>query len=513
MSDPNSSKLNEPNVMGIVKNAILILDLLAERKRNRHIERFYPDEGPLRRELYRPHIAFFKAGKVCRERAIIAANRIGKSEGVGGYEMACHLTGNYPAWWEGRVFDRPVNAWACGSTGQTVRDIVQYKLLGRPGQEGTGMIPGEFIAHETIRKKPGGVPDAVESVRIKHASGGYSYLTFKSFDQKRKAFEGTEQDVIWLDEEAPLDIYGECLIRTMTVDGIILLTFTPLMGLSDVVLNFMPEGLMPKKKKWMDADLMGGFKGKKFIVNATWDDAPHLTEEDKEDIWEGTPLHLRDARAKGIPQLGAGVIYPILEEDITIDDFAIPPFFPRFFALDIGWNATAASWYAWDREVDVLYLTSVYKQGQRSPADHVTAIHARGDWIPGVIDPAAIGRGQLDGKRMIDEYMNLGLNLGKADNAVEAGIFAVWQRLTSGRLKIFKSCVQWFGEYRIYRRDDNGKVMAKQEDHLMDTTRYAVLSGLYIAALPPYDEEEEFYYGERSRTRATKRSAGYFGIY
>ena len=75
------------------------------RRRNRRkIDFYYPDEGPLRRELYIPHQKFFAAGARYRERLLIAANRIGKSEGVGAYETACHLTGEYPKWWVGRRF-------------------------------------------------------------------------------------------------------------------------------------------------------------------------------------------------------------------------------------------------------------------------------------------------------------------------------------------------------------------------------------------------------------------------
>ncbi len=40
----------------------------------------------------------------------MAANRVGKTEGAGGYEMTCHLTGRYPHWWEGRRFSGPVRA-------------------------------------------------------------------------------------------------------------------------------------------------------------------------------------------------------------------------------------------------------------------------------------------------------------------------------------------------------------------------------------------------------------------
>ncbi|MFN8829168.1 MAG: terminase large subunit domain-containing protein [Labrys sp. (in: a-proteobacteria)] len=80
---------------------------------------------------------------------------------------------------------------------------------------------------------------------IRHATGGWSSLGFKSYQQGRGSFEGTERDVIWLDEECEMDVYGECLIRTATTNGIVIVTFTPLEGLSDVVLQFMPADMRP----------------------------------------------------------------------------------------------------------------------------------------------------------------------------------------------------------------------------------------------------------------------------
>ena len=218
----------------------------------------------------------------------------------------------------------------------------------------------------------------------------------------------------------------------------------------------------------------------KYVVMASWDDAPHLSDAQKEELWEGIPPHQRDARSKGIPQLGSGAIYPVIEERITVDDFEIPEYWPRAYALDVGWNCTAAIWGAWDRQSDTVFLYSAYKQGQAEPPVHVDAIKSRGDWIPGVIDPAARGKSQKDGQRLFNEYRSMGLELSLSENAVEAGIHAVFRRMASGRLKIFKSLNQWFEEYRLYRRDENGKIV-KENDHLMDCTKYLILSGMGIA--------------------------------
>jgi phage terminase large subunit-like protein len=219
---------------------IQLLEEKAKRLATRKLFGYYPDDGPLRRELYPKHLEFFKAGTEHRERLFLAANRVGKTEGAGGFEVALHLTGRYPIWWPGRRFDRPTNWWAAGNTGKTTRDIIQAKLFGPLSGLGTGLIPKEDIVGQPSAKQ--GVPNAFDTAFIKHTSGGVSQLQLKSYDQRRTAFEGTEQDGIWLDEEPPQDIYTECLLRTMTNNGLIMLTFTPLMGMSEVVLSFLPGG-------------------------------------------------------------------------------------------------------------------------------------------------------------------------------------------------------------------------------------------------------------------------------
>ena len=197
--------------------------------------------------------------------------------------------------------------------------------------------------------------------------------------------------------------------------------------------------------------------------------------------------HERAARTQGIPALGAGVIYPVSEEEIKIAPFAIPKFYRHAYALDVGWNRTAALWGALDTETDVLYIYSEHYRADAEPAIHAQAIKSRGAWIPGVIDPASRGRNQTDGQSLLTMYRTLGLQLTEANNAVEAGIYEMWSRLSTGRMKVFSTCTNFFGEYRIYRRDEKGKVV-KTNDHLMDAGRYLSVSGVSIAAFRPADQ-------------------------
>jgi len=238
---------------------------VARAEPRRALFRFYPDHGPLRRELYARHMEFFSAGgrhkpmATCpedcdgsphNERLFLAANRIGKTEGAGGFETTLHLTGRYPEWWPGMTFDRPVDVWVCGKFNEPTRDILQRKLLGpvtwigrRKTVRGTGLIPGEDIADGSITWKRG-VADFIDTIKIRHSGGGFSELGFKSYQQGRGSFEGTERDIIWDDEEPPLAIYIEQRIRLMTRNGHLISTFTPNEGMSEVVREFVTPRIL-----------------------------------------------------------------------------------------------------------------------------------------------------------------------------------------------------------------------------------------------------------------------------
>jgi phage terminase large subunit-like protein len=459
------------------KRFVSLVPTELSRRRLRRIDEYYPDSGPLRRELYPKHTAFFAAGAEHRERLMIAANRVGKTEGVGAYETACHLTGEYPDWWTGARFEGPIKAWAAGDTSKTVREIVQAKLLGSIAEIGTGMIPGAAIVDWTAKS---GVTGAIDQVFVRHKSGGTSLLTLKSYDQKRESFQGTEQHVIWLDEEPPEDIYTECVMRTMATGGFgggwLLLTFTPLEGWTEVVDKYLCEPVRVAANR--------------YCVTATWDDAPHLSREEKARLWATLPAYQRDARSKGIPSLGSGAIYPVPEEDLIEPDIPIPPHWPRVWGLDVAWNCTAAVWAALDRDSDVLHLYSEHKRGEAEPSIHAEAIKRRGKWIRGVIDPAARGRSQVDGRQLLQMYRDLGLDVEEAVNSVEAGIYEVWQRMSTGRLKVFRSLAGWAEERRRYRRDEKGRIV-KEFDHLMDATRYLVMSGLERARTEPKKPQQD----------------------
>ena len=244
----------------------------------------------------------------------------------------------------------------------------------------------------------------------------------------------------------------------------------------------------------------------RYMEQIGWDDVPHISAHDKAEMLEAYPAHQRDARAKGIPMLGAGAIYPIDEAIFTVDPFRIPDWWPRAYGFDVGWKRTAAIWGAHDRDTDTVYLYAEYYQGQRPPQLHADAIKGGGD-LPGAIDPASAGANQKDGTTLLDEYRKLGLELYPADNAVEAGIMAITRRLESGRLKVFSTLRNWFAEFRLYRRVESQTErglhvhIVKENDHLMDATRYLTMTGMRYARF------ENEHAGEAAERDAARRSA------
>ena len=454
--------------------ALVVAEL--ERRQSSHFRQYFQDGGEFPRAAYPKHLEFFEAGATFKERLFMAANRVGKSEG-GAFELTCHLTGLYPDWWTGRRFDGPVEAWACGTTSETTRDIVQTKLFGAPDQIGAwagGMVPPNLVVKHTRRAH--GLANSLESVWVKHVSGSLSVVGLKTYEQGRKSFEGTAKHVIWCDEEPPADCYTEMLYRTLTTKGVVLVTFTPLQGMSEVVTGFLEPSDEAAPHK--------------FYVQAGWKDVPHLSEVDKAALLATTPPYQILARTEGEPVLGAGAIYPIAEDQFVVPTHPIDPTWRRVYGMDVGWNRTAVIWAAEDPGSGALELYDEHYMGQGEPASHAAAVKARGDWMAGVIDPASAGASQKDGTRLIEIYRGkeLGLRLEAAENAVEAGIVAMWDRLITGRLRVQEHLRNWLAEFRKYHRDEKGKIV-KFNDHLMDATRYLVMSGVSLLKAPPQPVE------------------------
>ncbi len=408
----------------------------------------------------------------------MCANQIGKSTS-GAYITACHLTGLYPDWWKGNRFDKPIYCWAAGVSNDTTRDILQTELFGLAESEdmwGTGMVPLSMIGEKTRRR--GATGNTYDSVMVQHHDkngnpDGWSRIGFKSYEMGEEKFYGRPVDWIWLDEQPPSNIYTQCITRTVATNGYVMMTFTPEDGMTPVVNQFMND-----------------IKDGQRLIQATWDDAPHLDEETKEQLLAQYPPHERQLRSQGIPVFGSGLVFPVSEDNIMVDAFEIPDHWKRIAGLDFGYDhPTAVVWVAWDRDEDIVYVYDTYKMSKQTPDYHSGHINQRegSHYIPVVWPHDGYQHDKGSGVTLAEQYRTAHVNMlpfhfenppalgeKKGGNSVEAGIMDMLSRMERGKFKVFNTCYDWFEEYRLYHRKD-GKIV-KIKDDLMSATRYAVMS-------------------------------------
>ena len=448
-SPSDSSPPIEPN------SSKALLEALSTEKKRRRVED--------RLKYYQPYPkqkSFHDAGAKFRERINMSGNQLGKTM-AGGFEAAMHATGRYPDWWQGKRFDGPTVGWACGVTGEVVRDTVQKILVGRPGSPGTGAIPKAAIA-ELVSAR--GTPDLLDTIKVHHVSGGISIIGFKTYASGREKFQGETLDWAWTDEECSADIYTEILTRTNVGNGPVWITMTPLLGVSEVVRRFIIE---------KSAD--------RHVTTMTISDVGHYTEDEKKKIIASYPKHELEARTKGIPVLGSGRIFPVAEEDIATEHRDFPSHWPRIGGMDFGYgHPYAAVEVVWDRDSDVLYVARTHRLREATPILHAAAIKPWGNLLWAW--PRDGARETLEGAgiALAQQYTAQGLDMlpepaqfEDGSVSVEAGLMDMLDRMQTGRFKVFKELNDWWEEFRLYHRKD-GRVV-KEGDDLMAATRYALM--------------------------------------
>lgn len=406
--------------------------------------------------------------------ALFGGNQSGKTT-VGSAYVGYHLTGEYPTWYSGVKYDRPVTVWVAGESSTRVRDTLQEKLFGPIGDWGTGLIPKQSMVGDPIRK--GGIPHAIDIARIRHKSGGTSIIQFFSYDQGREKFQGSTVDVVWCDEEPPEDIYKEAKMRTIATSGYVFLTFTPLRGVTPLCDEMISN-----------RDDMYG------VHFLTWDDVTHLSEEDKKLQIAGLGPHEIESRKFGRPSIGTGKVYQFDEDEYTVPDFSIHPRWRTIGGLDVGIShPTCAVKLSIDDESGVGYIHKEYIRSGETSVYHAYSLK---DWpCRFAIDPNSRQRAISTGDSPYSIFQDImgDDRLIVADNRVNYGISLMRAKIASEQLFIFESCVNTLKQMRLYRFKENGDIL-KQEDDLMDALRYCVTAWDKAVAPPEMLKRHELNY-------------------
>lgn len=442
------------------------------------------------RSMYGWQHQFNALTKINHASLLLAANQVGKTR-TGCAIDAMHLTGEYPDDWEGHKFDFPPLCWLLGYSGEKTRDLLQKKLFGEVVE---GQFTGGYIPKEKILDKipMSGTPRAMREVRVQHVNG-IARCQFWSYSQGQHALMGDVVDWYHIDEE-PEDheIYPQVVTRTINGDrgkgGRGILTFTPENGKTELVSQFMDEDL--PGQSWL---------------NATWDDAKHMTPEKKVLVLANYPPYQKAMRSRGVPLMGAGLIYEIDEELIKCDPFPIPLHFRLINGMDFGWNHPwALIQLAIDEENDIVYVIRAFKRSKLLPHDAWRATKKWAEHVPTAWPQDGL-QTRENGKEKRDMYVEEGFEL--TDNhatwegggvSVHVGITQLNRLFQTGQLRIFSDLHEVFEELRQYHTKTTPKGNAeivKLKDDILDCIRYAYMMRREAVRLIDLadegDEEEE----------------------
>ena len=214
----------------------------------------------------------------------------------------------------------------------------------------------------------------------------------------------------------------------------------------------------------------------RIVVRMTIDEVGHLTPDDCDTIRKSYPPHEIDARTKGLPQLGSGRVFPVSEEQISIEPFQPPDYWPQIGALDYGYeHPFGAVRIAHDEDNDVAYVIQTYRQRQATPVIHAAALRAWGEGLPFAWPHDGMSHDKQSGIPLRDAYVREKLRLlpTHAPMGVEFGIMEMLDRMLTGRLKVFSHLAEWFDEFRLYHRKDG--MIVKKEDDLLAATRCGIV--------------------------------------
>ncbi len=409
------------------------------------------------------------------ERMLMAGNGNGKTE-TAAFEVATHLTGNYPTWWKGYRFVNPVRVWVGGTSGRGARSAGQEKLFGTPGDPsalGTGFIPKNSIIGTPATGRS--APNSIDSAIIKHASGGNSRIELKTYSQQREDWQGSDIEVVWFDEEPPMEIYTEGLAR-LRGKGIALTTFTPRHGVTGLVERFTT-----------------GNNGRRLLVRMRLSDAIFMTPEQVAATLEMYPVHEREARLNGMPMLGEGAVFTTPMENLMeprLDLSKIPLYWPRLWAVDFGINHPfAAVLFAFDRDADVAHVLRALRLQGMSALHHAHALRQVAANVPVAWPHDGTQRDKGSGEPLAKIYQAHGLNM-LAEHATfqtggystEAGVQALEVAMNEGRFKVDATLTEWFDEYSSYHREKG--LIVKKNDDLLSATRIGYMMRRAAKSVP-----------------------------
>lgn len=432
---------------------------------------------------------FYATGNSSDRRGILAANRIGKTVSTC-YETAYHLTGEYPDWWVGKRYEKPVTVFVAGESWQQTAMVLQNELMGAAdgklnAQIGSGSIPRHSIVFETMRCEG---PNII-ACEIRHVSGSCSRIVFGNYTQEVRNLQGFKLDFCVLDEQPPDDFFSELVTRTATTQGQVMCSFTPLKGLNGLVSKFWNEepGYTYIRVSWDDVPEYNLW-GEPFLLNST-----------RKQLERDYLPHEREARIAGKPVMGKGAVFQLNTWPTYRAgdyDFNTMVGMEQIIALDLGLvndatvitrmfhqPRTGQTWL--DRQIIV---TGMDEANPTNYIHHLKLPQVYGAPIVLPADASSQGRYTMSSLSIRELFEQHGLNVlkkpimnppdaeGRITNHKSFGINMMRQMMEAGTFLINDNCTTFLKQAQNYFVDEKGRF--SDPDDAIDSARYALLGVL-----------------------------------
>ena len=398
------------------------------------------------------------------------------------YLTTVHATGRYPPEWEGPRFTKPPHLGVACETASITRDQIYFGTQDDPASlfGPGGWMPTDCYDPETdLVSLRGNYENLLDYATIDwhDANGvkrGKSTVRFFGYAKGWKKMQGFKFDGILLNEMPPDPVYNEMRARINKTMGYIWVAACPLGGETQTYLLFERDK-----------------SGMLMLITYTIDDCTHLSKQEYDFIFNRWKDHPEaEARLYGRPCRGSGVIYGYPRAQIVEPTYHVGDLEPQLIGLDFshGTGTFAALRGAHQVQGDVLHIVDEYKAANLDTPIYIERVKTMGGASIPCAWPHDGGRAfgtTTSGGTVAEHYRKAGLRMmkqsafvyddeGRKVRTVMTAIQMVQDRLATGRLRISQNCTQLLEEMRLYRHKD-GKVLAKQDDHLIDALHKMVM--------------------------------------
>lgn len=321
-----------------------------------------------------------------------------------------------------------------------------------------------------------------------------SWFQFMSYEQDIQKLGSATLHRIHYDEEPPQKVYEECQPRLMRYGGDQIFTMTPLQGITWAYTDIWQASGGNNnldEYEFFNPEIKTG------CVIVDMDDNPYLTQEAKDDALRSYDANTRKARKEGRFVHFAGLIYNEFNESEHVNkNHKEKPFAKKnvnvVVGIDPGLLTCAVEWAAFDEDNNMTVFEELYVSDWtiKDICEQIKKINAYHEVKPVyyVIDPHARDRSKQTGRSDQSEFTKNEIYTILGQNAVQAGINEVKQRLKDNKITINANCRNLVQEFKLYRwktpsmrveRDPQPEPI-KKDDHALDALRYIVMSRPYL---------------------------------